>query len=215
VTDARPRQLHIRLGALLPEGWRDAAPWGYPQQVELALIAGVFRAQTPQANVDALVDYVMHSRSHSLLDDANELVEGGVDGVVASIGPRWGGTNVLGVPVLRAAVIHDAAEVLVGLGVRSSNDLHAVALAQPDDLKREILTVRGLGPATWEWIAFLAHAPVRPPPAVVALLGELLEIDDLDRDEAAELIRLTARRFASDERVLAHALRAHLDDRDV
>jgi hypothetical protein len=49
---------------------------------------------------------------------------------------------------------------------------------------------------------------------VVGFLGELLEDADLNRDDAAELIRLTARRFASDERMLAHALRTHLDARD-
>ena len=82
-------------------------------------------------------------------------------------------------------------------------------------MRRAVLAVRGLGPATWEWIAFLAHAPVPPSAAVVAFLGELLDEDErLDRDDAAELIRLTARRFASDERVLALALRTYLDARD-
>jgi hypothetical protein len=201
----------VLLAGLLPEGWRDAAQWGYPHQSELALIAGVFRAQTPQANVDELVDHVMHSRSHSLLDDLRDLANGGVEGVVKSLGPRWGDTNVLGVPVLRAVVIHGAATALVGAGVNSADDLREAAQTQPDAVRAAVLKVRGLGPATWEWITFLAHAPVPPDAAIVRFLGELLEDDKLKRGDAAELIRLTARRFASDERMLAHALRTHLD----
>ncbi len=202
------------LGGLLQEGWRDAAPWGYPHQVELALIAGVFRAQTPQGNVDGVVDHVMHARSHSLLDDLGDLADGGVGGVVKTLGPRWGDTNVLGVPVLRAAVIHEAAVALLGVGVRSARDLQEAALQRPDAVSAAALAVRGLGPGTWESIAFLAHAQIPPDAAVVGFLGELLEDADLNRDDAAELIRLTARRFASDERMLAHALRTHLDARD-
>ena len=213
MNDARPRQLHVRLAAVLPEGWRDAAPWGYPRQVELALIAGVFRSQLKQSRVDELVDFVMRSRSHSLLDDLNEIVGAGEKGVVEALGPRWGDTNVLGVPVLRAAVIYNAAKALVDLGITSATDLQAATAERPAEVEKAVLGVRGIGPGTWGWISFLAHANVRPDAQVVAFIRESLEGDEkLSPEDAAELLRLTARRFASDERVLAHAVRAYLDD---
>jgi hypothetical protein len=215
VTDPRPRELHQRLGSILQDGWRDSTPWGYPHQVELALIAGVFRAQTSQANVDQLVDTVMRSRVHSLLDDLAELANSGTKGIVTLLGPRWGDANVLGVPVMRASVIHDAAVALVALGVRSANDLRAAALKTPDAVEAAVLGVRGIGPGTWAWIAFLAHVPVRPGTKTISFVSEAVgEGERLSADETAELLRLTARRFASDERVLAHAVHTYLDARD-
>jgi hypothetical protein len=209
VTDPRPRVLYERLGELLPEGWRDAAPWGYPKQVELALIAGVFRAQVPQASADAVVDTVMRARPYALLDDLAELASAGPHGMVEALGPRWGDTNVLGVPVLRAWVIHSAAEALVAVGVRSADDLRAAAVERPDAVEGAVLGVRGLGRGTWEWIALLAHARMRPDPEMTALVSELVG-EELDASGTSELLRLTARLFASEERVLAHAVQEHL-----
>ena len=119
----------------------------------------------------------------------------------------------LGVPVLRATVIHQAASALVDMGISSATDLQAATVAQPAAVEKAVLGVRGIGPGTWGWITFLAHANVRPDPQVVAFIRESLDGDDeLTAEDAAELLRLTARRFASDERVLAHAVRAYLDD---
>src|SRR4029079_15973695 len=145
------------LSELLPEGWRDAAPFGFPHQVELAVTAVVFRAQTPQANTDGVVDYVMRSRSHALLDDLADLADIGVGGVVQMLGPVYGDSNVLGVPVLRAAVIHGAAAALVGEGVRSGEGLREATRERPDAIEGAVLGVRGLGRVTWEWIAFLSQ----------------------------------------------------------
>jgi hypothetical protein len=207
VTDPRPAVLHKSLSDLLPAGWREAAPWGYPDQVELALVAGVFRAQTPEATAGGAVDVFMRSRSHSMLDDLAELTESGVAGVVESLGPRWGDTNVLGVPVLRANVIHDAAQVLVGMGIRSGHDLRAAALERPDAVETAVLGVRGLGSITWDWIALLAQVQVPPDRAVVTFVGTLAGDESLTPEETTELLRLTARRFASEERSLTHAVR--------
>jgi hypothetical protein len=175
--------------------------------VELALIAGVFRAQTPQANTDAVVDFVMRSRSHSLLDDLTELADAGAAGVATVLGPVFGDSNVLGVPVLRAAVIHGAAAALVAEGVRTGEELRTAASERPDAVEAAVLGVRGLGRVTWEWIAFLAQVKLRPDGELNKFVRRLLEEKTLDSDETSELLRLTARRFAADDRDLAHAIR--------
>lgn len=214
VTDDRPQVLHRRLAEVLPAGWRDAAPWGYPQQVELALIAGVFRAQIPQAHVDAVVDVVMRARPHALFDDLHELAEAGAAGVVELLGPRWGDTNVLGVPILRAEVIARAARALVRMGIRSGDDLRTQAAERPDAVEAAVLAVRGLGMGTWEWVALLSHARIRPDSQVTKFVAQAVDASGpLDPGETSELLRLTARRFASDERTLSHALREYLDDK--
>jgi hypothetical protein len=205
--------LHEALGELLPAGWRDAAPFGFPHQVELAVTAGVFRAQTPQASTDAVVDYVMRSRSHSLLDDLGDLAAMGVDGVVQMLGPVYGDSNVLGVPVLRAAVIHRAATALVATGVRSGEDLRTAAAERPDAVETAVLGVRGLGRVTWEWIAFLSQVRLRADPALNGFVRRTLDEPDLTPEETSEILRLTARRFACDERNLAHAIRELLRER--
>lgn len=212
MTDERPRLLHERLGKVLPAGWRDAAPWGYPQQLELALIAGVFRVQVPQASADAVVDTVMRARPNAMLDDLGEVARRGVGAMVETLGPRWGDTNVLGVPVLRAQVIHSAATALVEVGVSSADELRTAAVERPDAVETAVLGVRGLGPRTWEWIALLAHARMRPEPELRAFVRDAIGADGaLSPEETTELLRLTARRFASDERALAHAVRDYLD----
>jgi len=214
VTDELPRLLRTRLGEVLPTGWRDLAPWGYPQQAQLALVAGVFRAQTPQSSVDWVVDTVMRARPHSMLDDLADFANGDVADVVEMLGPRWGDTNVLGVPVLRAKVIFDAACALVDLGVRSSGDLRDAAVDRPDAVEAAVLGVRGLGPATWEWIALFCHARVRPDAEMVALVSELVEAaSPLSVDDTVELLTQTARVCGTQERTLTHAVRVYLDAR--
>jgi len=214
VTDELPRLLRTRLGQVLPTGWRDLAPWGYPQQAQLALVAGVFRAQTPQASVDWVVDTVMRARPHSMLDDLADFANGDVAEVVEMLGPRWGDTNVLGVPVLRAKVIFDAACALVELGIRSADDLRAAALDRPDAVETAVLGVRGLGPATWEWIALFCHARVRPDAEVIAYVSDLVDAPArLSVDATIELLAQTARVCGTQERTLTHAVRAFLDAR--
>jgi len=214
VTDDLPVVLHRRLAEVLPDGWRDAAPWGYPQQVELALIAGVFCAQVPQVQADAVVDVVMRAKPHAMFDDLKELADAGTEGVVEMLGVRWGDTNVLGVPVLRAEVIARAARALVRMDIRSADDLRTISLERPDAVEASVLAVRGLGVGTWEWIALLSHTRIRPDAQVTSFVGNVVGSNvSLDPSEASELLRLAARRFASDERVLGHALREYLDDK--
>ena len=214
MTDELPRLLRTRLGEVLPAGWRDRVPWGYPQQAQLALVAGAFRAQTPQSSVDWVVDTVMRARPHSMLDDLADFADGDVAQVVDVLGPRWGDTNVLGVPVLRAQVIHGAAQALVGLGVRSASDMRDAAVERPDAVEAAVLGVRGLGPATWEWIALFCHARVRPDAEMIACISELIDAPALlSADDTIELLAQTARVCGTQERTLTHAVRAFLDAR--
>ncbi|WP_062518082.1 hypothetical protein [Demequina gelatinilytica] len=198
------------LAGILPTGWRDAAPWGYPGQSELALVTGVFAAQLPPQAVAEIADGVMRRRPGSVLDDLADLAA--IDPVDLRIvlGERWGDSTVLGVPRRRAEVIHEAARLLVHAGVRSAADLQEAASTRGAQISALLQSVRGLGPGTWGSIAFMAHATSLPDDAVVALVSSCTEADHpdapLDRAQVALLIRLTAARLATDERVLSYAL---------
>ncbi len=198
------------LAGILPTGWRDAAPWGYPGQSELALIAGVFAAQLqPQAVAD-IADSVMRRRPGSLLDDLADLAAVDPVDLRVVLGERWGDSTVLGVPRRRAEVIHEAALLLAHAGVRTAADLQDAARTRGEEISTLVQSIRGLGPGTWVSIAFMAHATALPDDAVVALVSSCTEPahpgTTLTRAEVAELIRLTAARLATDERVLAYAL---------
>lgn len=208
--DGRAKELHAKLGGMLPEGWRDRAPWGFPNQVELGLVAGVFAAQVPQASVNSVVDTFMRARPSDFLDDLENTANAGVEGVVAMLGERWGDTNVLGVAVLRAAVIHGAAVALLDLGIRTSNDLRDAYAEAPTRVEKAVHSVRGLGKGTWEAIAFQCHVRLRPYPNVVAFFSEVLDDPTLNADRTADLMRKTARRFAVEERTLAYAVSEYL-----
>ena len=84
----------------------------------------------------------------------------------------------------------------------------------PTPSRPAVLAVRGLGVGTWEWIALLsarAHSTRRAGDRDSSATSVGANVS-LDPSEASELLRLAARRFASDERVLGHALREYLDD---
>mgnify|MGYP005812933125 CR=1 FL=1 len=210
MTDERATALHAKLGELLPAGWRDSAPWGFPNQVELALVAGVFRAQVPQHSVNSVVDTFMRSRPTDLLDDLQNTASAGLDGVTAMLGDRWGATTVLGVPVRRAEVIHGAAVALVDVGVRTADDLRAACVEAPTRIEAAVHAVRGLGKGTWESIAFHCHARLRPDPEKVAFVSRQLDDPTLNVERTADLLSKTARRFAVEERTLRHAITEYL-----
>ncbi|MDN4477028.1 hypothetical protein [Demequina lignilytica] len=207
--------LRAALGEVLPGSWRDAAPWGYPAQCELALITGVFASQVPAASVAEIADTVMRRSPGKLLDDLTGLVDADTAGIQHLIGERWGDTTVLGVPRRRAEVIHEAARLLVGTGIRHAKELQEAVREREASVANLLLAVRGLGPGTWESIAFMVHAPLRPGADVVAYVRSLLgpDGDALETDEVRAMIVLTARRFAVEERVLAFALRQLVDSR--
>ncbi len=202
--------LRAALAGILPQGWRDSAPWGYPGQSELALITGVFAAQLHAQAVADVADSVMRRRPGSLLDDLADLEAVDPVDLRRIIGERWGDSTVLGVPRRRADVIHEAARLLVHTGVRTSRDLQDAAITRGDHLATLLQSVRGLGPGTWASIAFMSHASVLPDDAVVALVRDSLEAERgdvvLDREKVGDLIRLSAARMAVDERVLSYAL---------
>ncbi|BDZ61279.1 hypothetical protein Lsed01_02453 [Demequina sediminis] len=208
-------ELRAALTGILPDGWRDAAPWGFPSQSELALITGVFAAQLPAAAVADIADTVMRRRAGSMLDDLADLVAIEPVDLRAVIGERWGDSTVLGVPRRRADVIHEAARLLVGTGIRTAKDFQDAVREREASVANLLLAVRGLGPGTWESIGFMAHATIRPGADVVGFVRSLLggAGDHLDSTEVRELVRLTARRYAAEERVLAYALRRHVDQR--
>ncbi len=208
-------ELRAALGAVLPAGWRDSAPWGYPAQSELALITGVFAAQIPATAVAEIADTVMRRRPGKLLDDLADLVELEPDGISHVIGDRWGDTTVLGVPRRRAEVIHESARLLVGTGVRTAKELQEAVREREASVANLLLAVRGLGPGTWESIAFMVHAPLRPGADIATYVRSLLGPagEELEIGEVRDLIRLTSRKFAAEQRVLAFALRQHVDER--
>ncbi len=207
--------LRAALGEVLPGAWRDSAPWGYPAQSELALITGVFASQVTAASVAEIADTVMRRTPGRMLDDLVALVDAEPAGIGHLIGERWGDSTVLGVPRRRADVIHEAARLLVGTGIRHATELQEAVREREASVANLLLAIRGLGAGTWESIAFMAHAPLRPGADVVAYLRSLLGPagEHLEGEEARRLLALTARRFAVEERVLAFALRQLVDSR--
>ncbi len=202
--------LRAALPGILPAGWRDAAPWGYPRQSELALVTGVFAAQLQPPAVAEIADSVMRRRPGSLLDNLGDLAAIDPVELRSILGERWGDSTVLGVPRRRAEVIHEAAGVLAGAGLRTAADLQGAALEPGEGLSTLLQSVRGLGPGTWVSIAFMVHATSLPDDAVVSLVSTCTEAAraqaSLSRAGVAQLIRLTAARLATDERVLGYAL---------
>jgi hypothetical protein len=210
VTDAVARVLREKLAAILPEGWRDSAAWGFPSQSELALVAGVFGAQVSTAAVGEVVDQYMLAKRGQMLDDLRVIADGSLKDLIAAVGPRWGDTNVLGVPVLRAQVAHEAAQVLVQNGVISAQDLRDRGNDQ--ELQLRLLKIRGLGQGTWVEIAYMAHVPLLPDARTVALIADLAGEEVASSPEQVDvLLKATARRFAVERRSLDHALASHLN----
>ncbi|SEJ44883.1 hypothetical protein [Demequina mangrovi] len=202
--------LHAGLVAMLPPGWRDSAPWGYPRHSELALIAGVFGAQLPAPAVGTVIDTVMVNRPQRGFDDLVDLVELGPIALRHILGARWGDSTVPGVDRLRADVVHEAAIALVESGVYNAASLGQVARQHTEELGMRLQDVHGLGPGTWASISFMAHVPSLPGHAVMRMVHQALAADhpdlELEPAEVAELLMLTAERMATRERVLAYAL---------
>ncbi len=217
--------LRAALGGILPAGWRDAAPWGYPAQSELALITGVFASQLPEQAVADIADTVMRRRPGSSLDNLVDLAAIDPVDLRTILGERWGDSTVLGVPRRRADVIHEAARLLTHSGVRSAFDMQDAIRTRTDEVTKLLLSIRGLGPGTWASIAFMVHAPIPPNDDVLALVRDSLReapdaseeyveaVEALDRSAVGDLIRRTAHRLASDERVLSYGLHRVADER--
>ncbi len=215
VMDEWVKALHAELAGLLPSGWRDATPWGYPQQSELAVLAAVYGAQILPAGVAEVVDHYMRARPRLMLDDLRAIASATVADLAEAVGPRWGETTVLGVPVRRVAVVHDIAVALVAEGIVTAKQFREAVAEREDHFERLMLGIRGLGPGTWESLAFEMHAKIRPNAQVVELVYRALgdSAVELRAGDIDELMRRTARRFAVDQRVLEHALDQYFDAR--
>lgn len=208
-------ELRAALAGVLPSEWRDAAPWGYPSQSELAVITGVFAAQIPAVAVAEIADTVMRRRPGRFLDDLSELAALDTLEVRRIVGERWGDSTVLGVPRRRADVIHEAAGALAALGVRTGRQLQEAVREREQEVAGALLGIRGLGPGTWESVVFQAHAFPTPGPDVIAYVRSLLgeSGEDLDGARCRRLIQRAALRFGVETRVLAFALRRLVDER--
>jgi hypothetical protein len=215
VIDALAKKLQPLLSAELPKGWRESAPWGYPQQSELALIAGVFGAQIPENVTSAVAAEYMMRRPGKMLNDLGELAALSEDELGALLGSQWGGSQVLGVPRTRAAVIHDAASILGASGIVSAQNYRDAMKVRGDSVERMLREIRGVGVVTAESISVMMQADHRPDPEVVAFVVGLLgrEALVLRHDDVLELLVTTARRLSVEPRVLAHALWLHVSAR--
>jgi hypothetical protein len=201
-------ELQRALRAELPAGWRESAPWGYPQQAELAVIAGVFAAQTPMATAEEVAASYMMARPGRMLDDLADLAAVPETELSSMLGASWGASRVLGVPRMRAAVIVDAAQQLVTEGVRTAREYRAAVDGDARAIDAALRRVRGLGGVSSEAISTMMQAEHLPGPLVVAhvrgLLGDLS--DEVPDAELLPLLRATARRLTVEPRVLLHAL---------
>ena len=201
------------LAASLPRGWRESAPWGYPDQSELAVIAGVFSAQVPLPAAQSVASAFMVARPGRMLDDLADLASMPVEDLTGCLGDEWGATTVLGVARLRAAVIGDVARGLAEAGIRSGAEYREAVRETPAAVDRLLQDVRGVGVVTSGAISTMLQAEPPPSARVAAHVRELLgeDGDAVDPDDLSPLIRATARRLTVEPRVLLHALWREVD----
>lgn len=201
------------LAASLPRGWRESAPWGYPDQSELAVIAGVFSAQVPLPAAQSVASCYMMARPGRMLDDLEDLASVPVEDLTAMLGAEWGASTVLGQSRLRAAVIGDVARTLCDAGVRSGADYRREIAERPSQIDAALRGVRGVWTVTSGAISTMLQAEHPPSARVIEHVRELLGEDGaaVGDEELAPLLRDTARRLTVEPRVLLHALWREVD----
>lgn len=192
----------------LPRGWRDAAPWGFPAQAELALIGGVFAAQVQGRVVDSLASRYMVARPGRMLDNLADLAAIAPDDLAAYLGDEWGGSTVLGVPRRRVEVILEAAGLLAEQGITSAARFREAATDASRAVESVLMSVRGIGPVTADSIAVHMQADLRPDTRMVAFIADSVGEDAiaLGVDGASDALTEAARRMSVQRRVLQHAL---------
>lgn len=147
--------LAAAVNSAVPRSELKAWPGGWPGEVEAALMDAVLSIRAnygqPHNGVRGAVGKWREERGGSRLDDLDALATFDSQrlAVVIENGQRLSGGS------LKADAIVEAAQNLVGVGVR-----HATDLSEPSSRhKRAYVSVKGLGPVTWEYFLMLLGVP--------------------------------------------------------
>lgn len=195
------------VGVRLGNGWTEY-PGGWPNQIEAALIDAVLgiRARyghgansgTAATGVPAAVGRWIEKRGGSPVDDLEKLASVDADALATTLKNH----QVLSGKNPKASAIVQAANNFVDIGVRHSSEF------KPDDVEHQkaYLSVRGLGPVTWNYFCMLLGAEkVKPDTWIVRFVEEALG-RNVSPEEAEGLMMTAAQELGVSPRKLDHAI---------
>lgn len=180
----------------------DAAPAGWPGEVEAALIDAVMSIRAtyggPGSGVRAAVARWREHRGGGLVDDLTVLGSMDPDTLADVLRNR----QRLSGNTLKAAGIVEASTRLLAAGVHGAGDLSAESRAQ-----REAVTgVVGLGPITWGYLTLLLEAADEPAdPRITSFVGACVG-RQVAPGEAHDLLATVAAELGTSPVAITHAL---------
>ena len=147
------------LGA--PSQWR--TPRGYPDSLALCVIDSVFSLRSRYRSVENALDSYRAVRGALGADADRDGAPQLVDAILRAGGPENASVVLFanqsrapGTRRLKAAAIMDGAQGLIDTGVRTTADLRRALGASRADVRSRWLSVPGLGPISWDYLAMLA-----------------------------------------------------------
>ncbi len=207
--------LRKEMSSALPTDWRDSAPDGYPQQIELALVAAVFRgADEPDVAFQVTARY-MQARPGKRLDDLSEMGRMTTGAIGEAVGPPFDAALAIGSKRLRVDIAGDLAASLSAFGVKSAQDFLAASRERGLALEKTCTDVSHSGPSTYLQLATLLRAEVRPAGEVASWVREAVREPEMSRSAVRTLLRETAAKSSIEPFMLHYAILRMLNERAV
>ncbi|MGW4096070.1 heme peroxidase [Mycobacterium sp. NPDC004974] len=183
-----------------PQRW--FSPRGYPDSLALCVIDSIYSTGARYVTVEKVVaryrGYRAAQGADAETDGATELLQniaelGGPDPWASQIGNRRPTSTAVSAP-LKSVAVAQAAEVLVALGIRTTDELRAMVEDGPrrEEVKAAWCAVPGQRSGiTWEYAQILAKIPgVKADRMVLGYVCR--EVGPVDAVRAAELVYATA-----------------------
>lgn len=197
-----------------PGDW--PGPFGYPDALALCIIDAIYVTGARHLTVENVVEryrgYRAAQGADADTDGAPELLAnvealGGPPQWAAEIGNRRPTSTAKGAP-LRSAALIEVTEALVGLGVRTTADLRAVAADDERCAQAEAAWCAVPGQRsgfTWRYLVLLAQQPgVTVDPSVAGYVYR--ELGAVDGEDVAALLQAVADTAGWDATALHHAI---------
>ena len=199
-------KLRKAVNAALPKDWRTTAPIGYPNQIELALIASSFRGADEEDVAFQVTSRFMKARPGKRLDDLSELGMMVTAAIAAAVGEPFDTARVVGGGRLRVDLAGDIAASLAAVRIRTAADFREAALSRPIDLERTVTEVKHSGPTTFLQLATLLRADTRPGSGVADWVREQVGDPSMSRADVHRTLQEAARKAGSEPFVLHFAI---------
>ena len=197
-----------------------ATPGGYPDSLALCVIDSIQSIGQRYGGVANVVrryrDFRASQDCDAKADGATDLAAtfeelGGVEGWASRIGTRNRVYSRSDAP-LKAAVILEAANLLIGEEVLSTKDLLSLSPEEREDLKRLWLGLRSQRSGiSWRYLLMLAGAEgVKPDRMILRFLSRHLpDAGQIGTDEAVSLVTEVARQLGVSANTLDHRIWLH------